>query len=531
MKLSDNPLAGRHYWAALLLVVLVGLGARLLHFHPYLGSDDQRWLIAASEMARGAEPSLHPVYYTRVLWSWVLIIWGEVFALTLESTAVLMFGLAALTIVSVAQCARTLFGERAALLAAIVYATHPIAVTFDTHTLPDGLAVAMLAASMLFFARYLGGGRLPWLAAAGVLAGLLYSAKSYFALVGLPMAAVLALPFGNRLGLRHIVTLVGAVLSGVLCNGLLSVAASVDTFNVFGTLGEYAQRLSVPRPNAYEGWKAVVDTLTDRLAYLRSLYFGYGGAVGLVMLWATFLLLVKTLDGRKYVFLLLVVVSFLLFLIAMPASISPLVLVEVQDRYLMVVLPALSVAAGQALLLALNGLQTLGLRYAALGLLVCVSVFNLTVPSNLLDRYNLLEIEGLRASLDVAAHQGIEEVVVPRDFRERMPDSYFRRGVAIRFVDFEHMISPASPSPSLGSRSAVFIPRDAYRRLQDPLRTGDYNAITERGRHAALVDDLTAIGFKPSPIRVPYDTPRVWLERLGVSTRGQLVAWILIRPQ
>jgi len=66
-----------------------------------------------------------------------------------------MFLLSGLTIIFIAEAARAAFDARAAMLAALVYAAHPLAITFDSVTLPDGLAVCMLAAATWCFVLHL----------------------------------------------------------------------------------------------------------------------------------------------------------------------------------------------------------------------------------------------------------------------------------------------------------------------------------------------------------------------------------------
>lgn len=113
--LSRAEPARYRVWLA--LIVLGGLAARLLHVSVALGSDDQVWIKVAREISAHAVHTDEPVYYTRLVWTWILILWGLLGSLSLEWTAVLMFVLSGLTTVFIAEGTRTAFDTRSALLA------------------------------------------------------------------------------------------------------------------------------------------------------------------------------------------------------------------------------------------------------------------------------------------------------------------------------------------------------------------------------------------------------------------------------
>lgn len=517
------------YRRVLVLVIVVGVIGRLVHFHLALGSDDQRWIIAAHEVMNHSNHTLDPVAYSRVLWTWALVAWGRLFGLTLESTAVLMFLLSCLTIVFVAEAARALFSSSAALLAAAVYATHPIAVMYDVQTLPDVLSVTLLSASIFFFSKFLKTDKAQSLIASALIVGLSYSAKSYFILAAMPMGVVVVFyppQLGSRI--RNSALFIIGVLIGLAANPLMSWAAGVEPYNSVAAMSGYADGLA-QYTSAYEGWRATAFTLVSRLVYVQALYFAYGGAIGIVLLWASLFLVVHARGGREYIFLLGLVLVFLLFLSFMPVRLSPLIFVETQDRYLTVVLPALAIAAGQAMWTVIRSGDDAASRRALLGVALVVFAYDLAVPNDMLDRYRLLEFEGLNRALAEAPKHGIQEIVVPRYYREVIPDSFYSRGVRITFQDFGQDVANRTMDVTERSSRAFFVPRAHFRELAPKLRMGEDTQALEYGEAARLVASLTNEGLQVTRITVPDDSLRFWLDRLGIHTKGQLVAWMLFK--
>src|SRR5262249_16147504 len=151
----------------------------------------QRWIIAARELFAPQTIHLHPIYYGRISWRAVLALWGAPWGVTLETSAVLMFLLSGLTMVATAAAATRLAGRAAGLLAALVYATHPLAVLTDVLPLPDGLGVALVTVALVLFLRYLRHGRPASLLLAAVLVGVTVSVKEYFILLAIPFALAL----------------------------------------------------------------------------------------------------------------------------------------------------------------------------------------------------------------------------------------------------------------------------------------------------------------------------------------------------
>jgi len=71
---TTAPTISRTYWLLLSAIVLAGFAIRFLHFSLALGSDDQVWVKVAQEISASAIRTDEPVYYTRLVWTWVLIL-------------------------------------------------------------------------------------------------------------------------------------------------------------------------------------------------------------------------------------------------------------------------------------------------------------------------------------------------------------------------------------------------------------------------------------------------------------------------
>jgi len=525
----------RNYWLLLAAITVTGLAIRLLHFSVAFGSDDQVWVNVAREISIGAVRSDEPVYYTRLLWTWLLIFWGRLGSLTLEWTAVLMFLLGGLTTVFIAQAARTAFDVRAALFAAIAYAAHPLAVTFDAVTLPDGFAVCLLSAASWHFVRYLRAHqRLP-LVVSSLLIGLLFGVKNYFMLVSIPCAlTILRLPLSWRERIAHIGMLAGAAGAGLVLVLLLGVVSGVDASSHVVSAGNYVNYISqgLPVGDQAQGARQLIATLIERGGALAVTFYGFGALMGALTLFGFTLSVCRSRQSPAQLFLASTVLLFLLFLMFMPMRLSPLTFAQLHERYLTVVLPALAISTGAAIASVWDSLAERDQRGAAACLLVAIVAYSAWVPNGLHDRYGTLEIRAVRQALTEAPEHRTTTLLLPSHFNRLVPDSYRERGVLLRFVDFASPEDAATVLDSLAANpsAAMITFRMPYRNLREKLLTGDYNDDIGYGPYAELMREAHARNMLIEEVRVPYDSLRVWLARLGIATRGQLVAWVIRKP-
>lgn len=524
----------RHYGLPLATIVIGGLAIRFLHFSLALGSDDQVWVTVAREISSDAVHTDEPVYYTRLVWTWLLILWGALGALTLEWTAVLMFVLSALTILFIAAAALAAFGTRAALLAALVYAAHPLAVSYDTATLPDGLAVCMLAAITWSWLRYLHSPRPALLVVPGLLIGLLFGVKNYFMLVSIPCAATILLsaPDWPRRS-RHLGILVGTALAGLGIALLLGVASRVDPSSHVASFGNYVHYISqAPASSADWGMRQLVGLLAERAEGAALLFFGFGALMGALTLFGLAASLCESRRSPTHLFLASASLLFLLFLMFMPVGFSPLTFTQLHERYLTVILPSLAVSTGVALANAWGVLDIRSLRIAAATAFIAVVGFSAWVPGEMHDRYGRLDLRGLAQVVSDAPTRGTKQLLLPAYLRRLVPASDLEGGVQLHYTDLASASGAASALDVLLSdpSAAVVVFRAPYRSIKEKLRTGDYDERTAEGVYGSLMQGARSRGYSIEEVRVPYDTARVWLARLGLATRGQLVGWVVRKP-
>ena len=76
---------------------------------------------------------------------------------------------------------------------------------------------------------------------------------------------------------------------------------------------------------------------------------------------------------------------------------------------------------------------------------------------------------------------------------------------------------------------SVYLVRVPSRQLFAAVNDGRSVESIQFGIAAALADRLHEEGFALNEVRVAGDTFRVWLERAGVSVKGDVVGW-LVQP-
>jgi len=515
---ATEPKTTRGYWAALMAIVLLGVLVRMYHFQLTMGCDDQLYIITAESLGEPYQEDVPAVFYPRILWRAVLAAWGSLAGLSLETTAVLMFLLSAAATVMVAQAARTAFGNLAGLLAALVYATLPLNVIHDVFTLADNLGVALLAAAVLLFVKYLHRQRLGWLAGCGFVVGLLFSAKSYFILAAVPFGlCLLCEPVNWAARLRR------ACLFSTLVAAGLSVDFALHYWESGNPLAHFTLMSGAGYGDRIESWWPAGETSTlrrvhglffQRIRYFEWLFVGSGIVNGVVLLWGTAFLIFKSRERLDCRVLLMTAALFLAFMSLMPAKFDPFIFVEMQPRYLTVLFPMLAIGAGAALAAALASIKDAAPRRSLAAVLVVGFGFNLVAPNEMLDHHGVQEFVGIRKVLKTAPDAGITELVLPVRHNLFLPDSYYSHGVAFDFRDAEDAdwvkASPAYVKERPGR--AVFIPERPFPKTDAYLR---------------LKESLEAEGFDIHQVRVPGTTYRSWLYRLDLhDAEDQLVGWV-----
>lgn len=520
----------RHYYLLLLAILGIGILARLFHFHLTLGSDDQRYIIAARRLMGDREIVLPSVYYGRIVWRWILALWGWWPGLTLESSAALMFLLSCISILSIAQAARMTFGIRAGLLAAAVYATHPLTVLYDVYTLPDNLAVALLAVSIVCFLKYVRTSHLSLLCLAAFVIGLTLAVKEYFVLLAFSFGICLLLEQNDSVKLRNVAFFLFFFSLGLSTDFMFHAWESGDPLAHWSVTATYGDRLFALGDYAgYSGPKLIARMAVDRLSYIESLFFSFGGVAGFISLGGLLFVIMNERRRMECRMLMVGIVTFFVFLCATPAKLWPLTFVEMQERYLIVLMPFLAICAGGAISAGLESLRDRGKQASAGALLLVAFAYNLTIPNNIQDRYRILEFDGIRKVLKNAKGKQMSDLFLPAKYNEYVPDSYHSYGVRLRFLTTSEFAAVDEIIETLREETgrAVFIPRIPYRMLEKFYRMGDppFSELYS-SRNWELMKRLDSNGFEREFVFVPNTSFRSWLTLLEFDAKDHLVGWL-----
>lgn len=528
----------RQFHLTLIVIMLFGILVQLFHFHLTIGSDDQRWVLTAQDCGVWENSAgLHPVYYSRLGFSCLIKAWGGLAGgVTLEHSAVLMFILAAATTMMVGYAARTAFGSATGVAAATTYAAHPLVILYGVVTLPDVLAVALLTLALWLFFLYLKRPRLYFLAGAAIVAGLCFGVKGYYILISLPFGIGILLqqlPWAWRL--RSLAQLV-VFFAGGVCLAILIPWMLGSPFSVTPDVSEYGQRLLDQEQPYASGFGWIARIAVERLDYLRWLFLELGIVSGFLSLLALTWLTFRSLQRPEYAVLLSASVIFVVFLIGTPASLQPLIFVEMQPRYLTVLLPVLAIGAGDALAALLHALEDDSARRSAAGALLLAFASNILVPNDyndpVLHRARTQEMLGLKDALQVAQSSKITVLLLPNRYRTLVPDSYYAYGVTLAFQDnVSDTLSQKSLHP-ITENKGMFIPRAHFRwPLVAALRRGEYGIGLEVDtKDRGLMEHAKASGLIPMPVLVPDTVVMRWLALLGLVKREQQLAGWLYLP-
>jgi hypothetical protein len=359
--------------------------------------------------------------------------------------------------------------------------------------------------------------------------------KEYFILLALPFAVCLAFEQNRVRKIKTVSSFLACVAAGMSVDLILHFWESGNPFAHWLVTANYGDRLLAMNAYAqYSGWKLIARTMVDRLSYADELFFSFGGIAGFTAMWGLLFVAIyarRRIDCRA---LLGSVATFFLFLSFMPVNIWPVTFVEMQDRYLTVLLPFLAVGAGGGISAVLDPLKDRALRFSAVALLAIAFVYNLAIPNDMADRSRQLEFSGIRQILKSAREKQLTELFLPGGYDRITPDSYYSYGVNLKFLKVDKGASVDDVVRTLqeGKGRAVFIPRIPYRMLEKFFRMGD-PSVSEVGDSPLLGNArelrrvLEANNFQKEYVVVPNTSFRSWLTLAGIQTKpDQLVGWL-----
>jgi hypothetical protein len=462
--------------------------------------------------------------------------WGKLTAISVSSAMPLMLIISAATTVLVGLIGRHGFGFGVGIVAAAFYALHPLNIAYDPYVLPDGLAVCFEAAFLLMVTLHVKDGRMGRLIWAGVLAGLMFGTKSYFVLVGAPIGLMMLFERGARfpLRIRKASFMVAGLLLGAAASFVFQAISTGDPFAEFHANSGYSERILARGDvlSGKTGVAALVYLSIERLQYLVDLFLEGAGLLGWLflagLLWGVQRAVTQSVERA----LVSVAGIMLLFLIAMPVSLSPLVLVEMQSRYLTAVLAPLAVLSAALCVHVFAGLSDVRLRTTLVGVLALGLAWCAWMPAAWWDRYGVLQTMGIRAAGGQCATQGTVQLMVSRDWKGMYAEELSGSDVAVSYGDFSadsdghKTLSWLRENP----QRCVFLLRAPLRTVRSAFEKGGASADLELGHSANVAHALASAGIEGQEVYVPEDTLRVWLDRLGMNVRGQLVGWLYRTP-
>ncbi|MBL7076036.1 MAG: glycosyltransferase family 39 protein [Kiritimatiellae bacterium] len=458
----------------------------------------------------------------------LLALWGGIGEPTVTWAMRLMLILAAVTTIAVGLAGRSYGGESVGLFAALLYGLHPLAVANDPYALPDSLAVMLLSISLLAYTHSEGGKRWKSLAVSGVVTGASIGAKAYYVLLApaFAVAIILDSQLTRTEKVRRSANLTLSTIAGLLI--AFAAGETLSGLSPGAWLSSYPKRLIELIGEAPSGSVATVQVLLGRLSYLVTLFVQGAGLIGWLFLAGIVYGLAqwrRCFDSR---FLALSVIGFLLFLMFMPVRLSPLLLVEMQYRYLTVVLPMLALLGARFAVNSWTALHGGGLRLAVAVVFAAGMAWAFLLPASksMMECYGKLEGQGIVKATHHCKAIGVEMMLLPAsaNWETQLPPELLANGVEVQVTQAEEHSDAASAlhwvKAGSGTR-AVYIPRDS---LCDQRGTRDARCLS--GKDAVLA--LTGAGAHSTDIRIPRNGVSACLIRACLGKPKHLTGWLVV---
>lgn len=519
------------------LIILVSVLARGLLVRPPVG-DDLGWLTTSAHFGSKERLDLPSIRYSRPLFRLLLYSWMSIVGDELSKTPILTNGLVVLSMMLIAICGYLAAGETGALVATTLYGFHPICLANDSYCLPDALAVPLLLSSVLCVLCYLRHMRMVYYLFACFLAGLTYAVKEYFLLIALPIIGLSCTRAHLRkIGLGKLLS-AGAIAltAGITIQPALNIFDQGTAYDSYRSILEYPKLLiELKFSNPRTTGTSVTNPLW-RFEYINWLLFYNGMAVAL-----TFTAVLLALGRGRWLvrwdvaFFIAAMVTFMLFLMFAPVSLFPLMFVEMQRRYLTVVIPFWALAL--AVVYSSSRVLTRRFQRCVLFLaLVGYAVSGVNDADNRLSWVHgvVLPAEGLRECLKTAQLRDIDTIVVTQYFRWRVPKQWMHGSPAIIMLprEIDDDVVQSVIKTSALRRVGVYIARENVKVLQRKAVSEhiSYFEIADPADRP-LLDAVLASGWQLTPIFVPH---RASSQRIGgwYSRRSsQLLVGYLFHPK
>lgn len=507
---DSESLSNRSFCIGLLLIVTLGIGLRFWHSTLNYGDDDQTYILAARQLTQQVPFDIPTHFRARIIWLSILRVWGHFFGLRLESVAILMYFSAAISMVLVGLIGAMLSGRCVGLAAAAIYSAFPVNVRWDVVVFPDGIAVLLFLASLACFHWFEQKRNLSIIFVAGFMSGIVFSIKSYYAIVAFAVfVGLLHMYSSNR---RRLVlssfTLWGAFLIGFSFNPILQYLATGNPWYHFVLLSEYGERYSTSQHQQ----PSVVSLAKRALFYPRTLLSMPYDVVGVLMAVGTFYFVVfKQQTSATLSTIALMVFSFL-FLSFFPSSISPFVFVEAQERYLVILTPLLSIAAATLVVDAYQKVPQHFLRRCVL-----IGFFLALVcggdAAKIKDSITL-EMIAIDDILESAESRGFDVLVLPWDYGLKIADRTYEHDVQVIFA--------VPPSRNEDRRYHRFgtVPDHLFEQSNVAVFMGTRHIDDQISENQRVQERLRDYSFRATLVKMPETSTRLWLRYFGKKPQG-----------
>lgn len=526
------------FWAMLGLIVLIGVAARAILVRPPIG-DDIRWLSTSARFGNRVRADLESIYYSRPLFRLVLYIWISIAGDEVSKTPILTNGLAIATITLIAICGWLAAGQAGALVAAALYVFHPIALATDTYCLADGLGTPLVLGSMVCALCYLRHSHTKYYVTSCFLAGLACAVKEYFWLIALPVIVVNSIRAYMQRARVITVLFAGTVAlsTGLVVQPALNSLDQGTALDSYRSVVEYPKFLIERRLSKVPAGKS--SSLTNvlwRLEYVNWLLFS-NGATAALTLGGIFLACGKAKSTDRWQLALLTgtIFAFMLFLMFCPARLVPVLFVEMQRRYLTVVIPfwALSLAA-------VYSSQASSMTRSQQSLLILVLVLYAISGLNQADNRlswvygSIVRAEGLRECLKMAKSLGIDTVLVTQYFKWHVPSEWEHGRPAVVMLPGQvegSVLESIRRSARLG-RVGLYIARQNYKELQRKAAREhvSYFEIADAGDEP-LLEAVVKSGWQVTPVYVPHRASHQHIGKRYLGSSDRILVGYLFHPK
>jgi len=527
------------YLMILALVIAVSALGQWLYFQPKMNTDMQVWLNIARDLGKPGDLAYAPFYYERVFFTGFLWLSGKVFPLTDNGVLALMLSLSAVNVLLVAETTRVVAGRLPALLAAALFAWHPVHLIFGTFLVSDMLANPLALGSLLLLALYLRSERFGYLVAAVFIGGLCFFVKSYTAGFGILAMAIYLLVWllKGRGSWSRLLAVLIAFLLPILAGHLLHWVVNGDPFFYAKYYASYAARVygdtGLTLNNIFG--MAGLKVIYERFGYLSDLYWEYGVFAAAWGIAVSAFLFFRVRQSVFHLALACLFFGLLLFLLFAPVRVYPLVFVEMQTRYL--VLPVALLAIGGGLAVShLRRVINVKWRADAIFAISVLALSGFLVPEFTGDkyfhRYRVLDYYAVETALHQLDERPGATLLVPGRYREMFPHTLLTIGPEVAFFNDKDMATLERTLESQANRTgsvAVFVPRRQYPRLAENIRISELKHVPEHDVADWLIEELKVQGYEGTPLNVPYTPWRLLGMKIGLRTKGELVGWMYQR--